>query len=55
LCGHGDHRVVMALSLAGLVLEGECTVDTAEAVSVTFPDYVALMQQAGADMTLLAD
>jgi 3-phosphoshikimate 1-carboxyvinyltransferase len=50
--GRGDHRVVMALAVAGLVARGVTTVDTAEAVSVTFPDFVELMRQAGADMTV---
>lgn len=48
--GHHDHRVIMALAVAGLALEGETTVYTAEALSVTFPTFVELMQSAGADM-----
>lgn len=48
--GHGDHRVVMSLAVAGVFAEGETTISTAEAVSVTFPDYVALMQSLGAQM-----
>ncbi|MGB2807931.1 MAG: 3-phosphoshikimate 1-carboxyvinyltransferase [Sedimentisphaerales bacterium] len=48
--GRSDHRVVMGLSLAGLNLDGQCTIDTAEAVSVTFPDYVELMKSIGANM-----
>lgn len=50
LDGRNDHRIVMALALAGLVMDGQCTVDTAEAVSVTFPDYVELMKSIGADI-----
>jgi 3-phosphoshikimate 1-carboxyvinyltransferase len=50
LHGWADHRIVMALSLAGLCMEGECTIDTAEAISVTFPDYVELMQSIGANI-----
>ena len=30
-----------------------CTIETAEAMSVTFPDYVTLMQSLGADMELI--
>jgi 3-phosphoshikimate 1-carboxyvinyltransferase len=52
LGGWGDHRIVMALSLAGLSLGGQCTIDTAEAMSVTFPDYVELMKSIGANMEL---
>jgi 3-phosphoshikimate 1-carboxyvinyltransferase len=53
LHGWADHRIVMALSLAGLNLEGQCTIDTAEAMSVTFPGYVELMKGIGANMQVL--
>jgi len=42
----------MALSLAALATEGDCTIDTAEAINVTFPDYVNLMRNLGANMEL---
>lgn len=47
LPGYGDHRVVMALAVAGLVAKGETIVDTAEAIQITFPNFVELMQQVG--------
>ena len=50
LHGWADHRIVMALSLAGLALDGQCTIDTAEVMSVTFPDYVKLMKSIGANI-----
>lgn len=50
LHGWADHRIVMALSLAGLSMDGECSIDTAEAISVTFPDYVELMRSIGANI-----
>lgn len=50
LHGWGDHRIVMALAIAGLALEGQCEIDTAEAMRVTFPDYAELMRTLGADM-----
>jgi len=53
LCGWGDHRIVMALAIAGLGLEQGCIVDTAEAISVTFPQYVELMRSIGAEMQLV--
>lgn len=37
--GHDDHRVVMALALAGMVADGETEVDTAEAAAVTYPTF----------------
>ncbi|MBC8379110.1 MAG: 3-phosphoshikimate 1-carboxyvinyltransferase [Planctomycetes bacterium] len=48
LAGHGDHRIVMALSIAGMALDGKTCIDTAEAVNVTFPEYVSLMTGLGA-------
>jgi 3-phosphoshikimate 1-carboxyvinyltransferase len=37
--GHHDHRVVMSLTLAGLVLPGTMEISTAEAAEVTFPNF----------------
>jgi 3-phosphoshikimate 1-carboxyvinyltransferase len=50
--GHGDHRVVMALSLVGLRSAGGVEVETAEALGVTVPNFVDLMQDLGASVTL---
>lgn len=46
--GHADHRVVMALAVAGLAASGRTEVTTAEAASVTFPNFVELMAGLGA-------
>ena len=48
--GHGDHRIVMALAVAGLGAADETTVSTAEAIAVTFPDFVELMRRLGATL-----
>lgn len=37
--GHGDHRVVMALAIAGAALEGSTTVRGYEAAAVTYPGF----------------
>ena len=50
--GHGDHRVVMALAVAALNAEGETIIDTAEAMSVTFPEFTDIMIKCGAGMEL---
>jgi 3-phosphoshikimate 1-carboxyvinyltransferase len=50
LNGRDDHRIVMALAVAGLAIKGQCTIDTAEAMNVTFPSFVELMQALGAKM-----
>jgi 3-phosphoshikimate 1-carboxyvinyltransferase len=52
LDGRHDHRIVMALSLAALALNEPCSIHTAEAINVTFPNYVDLMTSLGADMDL---
>lgn len=48
--GHGDHRVVMALALAGTAMPGPLTVSTAEAAGVTFPAFAGLMRGLGASL-----
>lgn len=53
LDGRSDHRIVMALSLAAMGLDEPCTIDTAEAIAVTFPAFVDLMRSVGAEMRLL--
>jgi 3-phosphoshikimate 1-carboxyvinyltransferase len=50
--GWGDHRIVMALSIAGLITDGNCVVDTAEAMNITFPNFVELMASLGADIKI---
>ena len=53
LKGHSDHRIVMALSLAGMALDGITTIDTAQAINVTFPEYVTLMKNIGAKIEII--
>ena len=36
---HGDHRVAMALAVAGLVAEGETEVEGAECVAISYPGF----------------
>ena len=45
--GHHDHRIVMALAVAGMVADGETIVRTAEAAGVTFPRFAELMSGLG--------
>ncbi len=51
--GHDDHRIVMSLAVAGLNAEGETRIDTAEAMSVTFPEFVKCIEQCGGDIQLV--
>jgi 3-phosphoshikimate 1-carboxyvinyltransferase len=48
--GYDDHRIVMALSIAGLVAEGETTVRGAEHVDVSFPDFFEVLSGLGANV-----
>jgi len=48
---HGDHRVVMALTVAGLGASGTTRVAGAEAAAVTFPDFVDILRSLGARIT----
>jgi 3-phosphoshikimate 1-carboxyvinyltransferase len=50
LDGHDDHRVVMALAVAGLNTEGETIINGAEAMNVTFPDFVELINSCGGNI-----
>jgi 3-phosphoshikimate 1-carboxyvinyltransferase len=47
---HRDHRLAMALAVAGLVAEGETVVQGAEAIGDSFPNFVEAMQMLGADI-----
>lgn len=55
VCGHGDHRVVMSLAVAGMAVSGETTIDTAESAAVTFPNFADLMRSIGANIDTLDD
>ena len=45
---HGDHRLAMALAVAGLIAEGEVVIERAECVDDSFPGFVGLMRSVGA-------
>ncbi|MHC1630726.1 MAG: 3-phosphoshikimate 1-carboxyvinyltransferase [Methanotrichaceae archaeon] len=49
--GHHDHRIVMALTIAGMVAGGT-TIDTAESVSVSYPAFFREMAQIGANVSV---
>ncbi|WP_026190300.1 3-phosphoshikimate 1-carboxyvinyltransferase [Halomicrobium katesii] len=46
--GRADHRIIMALSIAGLVADGTTTVDGIEHVDVSFPDFFDVLGDIGA-------
>ncbi len=42
--GCGDHRIAMALAVAGLVAEGETAVSGAEVINVSFPGFMQALR-----------
>jgi len=44
---HGDHRIAMAMAMAGLVAAGPVTVTQCTNVSTSFPDFISLARTAG--------
>jgi 3-phosphoshikimate 1-carboxyvinyltransferase len=43
-CGHGDHRIVMALAAAALGAAGPVEIDGAESAAITYPGFLKLLQ-----------
>jgi 3-phosphoshikimate 1-carboxyvinyltransferase len=48
--GRDDHRIIMAMAVAGLAGKGPVTIRGADAVSVTFPTFPELMRSLGAQL-----
>ncbi|MCH7958503.1 MAG: 3-phosphoshikimate 1-carboxyvinyltransferase [Candidatus Hydrogenedentes bacterium] len=48
--GHDDHRVVMALAIAGTMCEGETVIHGAEAFQVTYPGFVDALRGLNAEL-----
>lgn len=44
----GDHRIAMAFSIASLVADGACTIEEAQAASVSFPEFYAYLERLAA-------
>jgi 3-phosphoshikimate 1-carboxyvinyltransferase len=53
--GHDDHRVVMALAIAGMAARGETVIDTAQSAGVTYPGFVEDFKKLGANIQETAD
>jgi 3-phosphoshikimate 1-carboxyvinyltransferase len=52
LHGWHDHRIIMALTIAGMVA-GDTVIDTAEAVDISFPNFFEVMKELGAEVELI--
>ncbi len=53
--GHGDHRVVMALAIAGTMCPKPVMIDGYEAVAVTYPDFVGDLTGIGGKVRTTVD
>lgn len=52
---HGDHRLAMALAVAGLIAQGETIVEDAACIGDSFPGFVETMQALGAEIELRSE
>jgi len=48
--GYDDHRIVMALTIAGMLATGETIINGAEAASVTYPTFIEDFSRMGSDI-----
>lgn len=51
--GRDDHRVAMALAVAGLNISGETIIESAGCINVTFPAFPQLIRECGGDMEIV--
>jgi 3-phosphoshikimate 1-carboxyvinyltransferase len=42
---HNDHRIAMALAIAGLCAHGETIIEKAECIEISFPEFVPLIRE----------
>lgn len=49
---HGDHRIAMALAVAGLLADGETVIDEADCMAISFPKFPQVLAQLGAEVEL---
>ena len=48
--GHHDHRIAMALAIAGCNIPGQTVVQTAESATITFPTFIDCVRDLGAEL-----
>jgi 3-phosphoshikimate 1-carboxyvinyltransferase len=47
---HGDHRLAMALAVAGLIAEGEVVIENVDCIADSFPGFVKVLRGVGAEV-----
>ena len=53
LNGYNDHRIIMALAIAGMGLDDETVIKNAGAISVTYPSFIKDFQNLGANIEVI--
>ena len=48
--GYNDHRIIMALTIAGLGAKGETIIENSKAISVTYPGFIKDFQKIGCNI-----
>jgi 3-phosphoshikimate 1-carboxyvinyltransferase len=51
--GHGDHRVIMSLAIAGSAIEGDTIIRGADAMAVTYPEFANDLHMLGGNIDML--
>lgn len=46
---HGDHRIALALAIAGLRAKGDTVINQAECIDVSFPNFVQIITKLGGE------
>lgn len=41
---HGDHRIAMAMVIAGLAADGEVTIEDTDCIKTSFPDFISMLE-----------
>ena len=49
---HNDHRIVMALSIVGLNVNGEVVIENCEAVNKSYPKFYEDLEKTGVEVRL---
>ncbi|EKD75559.1 MAG: hypothetical protein ACD_44C00099G0006, partial [uncultured bacterium] len=50
---HDDHRIAMALAVAGLAAQGKTKIENIACVNKSFPEFVEAFQKLGAKINYL--
>lgn len=53
LNSYGDHRMAMALTIAGLVAKGETIIEGAESIKVSYPNFISDIVRLGANVEVI--